>query len=136
MNVLYAHGARPSTDAWLIEAKSEPDAGKIGMYLTHNGVVRATAKALVREGAQDTKAVTGLVLTADESKAKTAMEDCAKLPGIYCLRVWIAEGRLAVGDDMMLVLVGGDTRPHTVDALQYLVGRIKSECVTETELYD
>ena len=34
----------------------------------------------------------------------------------------------------MYVLVGGDIRPHAVDALQFLVGRLKSECVREREL--
>ena len=34
----------------------------------------------------------------------------------------------------MYVLIGGDIRPHVVEALQYLVGRIKSECVSETEI--
>ena len=33
----------------------------------------------------------------------------------------------------MFVLIGGDIRPHVVEALQYLVGRIKNECVSETE---
>ena len=33
-------------------------------------------------------------------------------------------------------ITGGDIRPHVVDALQYLVGRIKNECVTEKELFD
>ena len=40
-----------------------------------------------------------------------------------------------MGDSIMLVLIGGDIRPHVVDCLQTLVGRIKSECVTETEVY-
>ena len=35
---------------------------------------------------------------------------------------------------LMLVLIGGDIRPHVVDALQYLVGRIKDQCVSEQEL--
>jgi len=35
----------------------------------------------------------------------------------------------------MYVLIGGDIRPHVVDALQYLVSRIKDECVTEEEIY-
>ena len=35
----------PSVDAWLKEAKNDENAGRIGMYLTHNGVVRSTAKA-------------------------------------------------------------------------------------------
>ena len=35
----------------------------------------------------------------------------------------------------MYVFIGGDIRPHVVEALQYLVGRIKSECVSETEIH-
>ena len=35
----------------------------------------------------------------------------------------------------MYVLIGGDIRPRVVAALDELVGRIKRECVTETELY-
>ena len=40
-----------------------------------------------------------------------------------------------MGDDIMYVLIGGDIRPRVVDALQYLVGRVKNECVVETELH-
>ena len=49
----------PSMDQWLKEAKAHESAPKIGMYLTHNGTVRQTAKAKVRYGAEDTKEVTG-----------------------------------------------------------------------------
>jgi hypothetical protein len=35
----------------------------------------------------------------------------------------------------MYVLIGGDIRPKVIDALQFLVGKIKSECVKETEHY-
>ena len=65
-----------------------------------------------------------------------AIAETYKMDGIYYLRVWLNEGRLTVGDDIMYVLVGGDIRPHVVDALQALVGKIKSECVVEVELYD
>ena len=40
----------PSMDAWLLEAKRHESAPKIGMYLTHNGVVRQSARAKVRLG--------------------------------------------------------------------------------------
>ena len=40
-----------------------------------------------------------------------------------------------MGDDIMLVLVGGDIRPHVIDALQALVGEIKNHCVVEQEVY-
>ena len=51
---------RPSVDAWLKEAKQHPDADKIGMILTHNGIVRATPKAMVRDGVKDGKTVAGM----------------------------------------------------------------------------
>ena len=35
----------------------------------------------------------------------------------------------------MYVLVGGDIRPRVVDALQFLVDKLKGECVTEQELF-
>ena len=57
------------------------------------------------------------------------------MPGIGYVRVWLNEGELQVGDDIMLVLIGGDIRPHVVDALQFLVGRLKNECVRETEIF-
>ena len=57
------------------------------------------------------------------------------MPGIGYVRAWLNEGRLRVGDDIMYVLIGGDIRPNVVDALQYLVGRVKNECVNETEIY-
>lgn len=38
----------PSVDAWLRQAKADPTAAECGMYLTHNGVVRATLKAEAR----------------------------------------------------------------------------------------
>ena len=123
----------PSMDAWLAEAKRHESAPKIGMYLTHNGVVRESARAKVRQGAEDTKPVTGMCFSYDREKVDAVIADTHKMEGIYYIKVWLNEGELSLGDDIMYVLVGGDIRPHVVDALQYLVGRIKSECVTETE---
>ncbi len=124
----------PSIDAWLAEAKAHESAPKIGMYLTHNGTVRQTAKAKVRYGADDTKEVTGMIFSYDREKVDSVIADTYKMEGIYYIKVWLNEGQLKMGDDIMYVLIGGDIRPRVVDALQYLVGRIKNECVTETEL--
>ena len=125
----------PSMDAWLKEAKQHESAKKIGMYLTHNGIVRETAKAKVRQGAEDTKPVIGMCFFYNQEKVDAAIEDTYKMDGIYYIRTWLNEGQLKVGDDIMYVLIGGDIRPHIIDALQYLVGRIKNECVVETEVY-
>lgn len=125
----------PSMDQWLREAKADPSAAQVGMYLTHNGVVRETAKSLVRLGDENTKPVTGLYFSYDSEKVDAVVAEAKKLPGIYYVRVWLNEGELNVGDDIMYVLIGGDIRPRVVDALQYLVGRIKNECVVEKEVY-
>ena len=125
----------PSMDAWLREAKAHECAPKIGMYLTHNGTVRQTVKANVRYGEENTRDVTGMCFSYDAQKVDAVIEDTYKMEGIYYLRVWLNEGQLQTGDDIMYVLIGGDIRPRVVDALQYLVGRVKNECVTETELY-
>lgn len=125
----------PSMDAWLREAKADASAAKIGMYLTHNGVVRETAKAAARMGEKDTKPVTGLLFSYDKAKVEAAIDEARSLGGIYYVHVWLNEGKLNVGDDIMYVLIGGDIRPRIVDALQFLVGKIKSECVTETEVF-
>ena len=124
----------PSMDAWIQEAKQHPDAAKVGMYLTHNGVVRQTAKAKVRHDAADTKAVIGMQFSYDAQKVDAVIADTYAMEGIYYIKVWLNEGELAMGDDIMYVLIGGDIRPRVVDALNYLVARIKNECVVETEL--
>lgn len=124
----------PSMDAWLREAKEHPSAPKIGMYLTHNGIVRATAKAQVRNGEENTPAVVGMEFSYDAAKVEEVIADTYRMDGIYYIRLWLNEGVLDVGDDIMYALIGGDIRPRVVDALQYLVGRIKNECVTEKEI--
>ena len=125
----------PSMDQWLKEAKQDPSAADCGMFLVHNGTVRQTARAKVRQGAEDTDAVTGMLFGYDAQKVDRAIAAAKAMPGIYYVRVWLNEGELALGDDIMYVLVGGDIRPRVIDALQTLVGTIKNECVIEQELY-
>lgn len=126
----------PSVDQWLKEAKADPAAADCGMFLVHNGVVRRSAKAKVRQGAENTKPVRGMLFGYDEEKASNAIEEARRMDGIRYVRVWLAEGELQLGDDIMLVLVGGDIRPHVIDALQSLVGKLKNECVTEQEIFE
>lgn len=123
----------PSMDAWLKEAKAHESAAKIGMYLTHNGVVRKSPKAKVRNGDETAADVTGMFFSYDAEKVNAIIEETYKMDGVYYIKVWLNEGELEVGDDIMYVLIGGDIRPHVIDGLQYLVGRIKNECVVEKE---
>jgi molybdopterin synthase catalytic subunit len=123
----------PSIDEWLNEAKRDPKSKNVGMYLTHNGIVRQTPKAKVRQGFDDGSIIIGMDFSYDKEKVDEFIESAYKMDGIFYIRVWLNEGWLEVGDDIMYVFVGGDIRPHVVDTLQYLVEKIKKECVTEIE---
>ena len=127
--------AIPSMDLWLKEAKAHESAPRIGMYLTHNGIVRESNKASVRNGEAERK-VKGMLFSYDEDKLNAVIAEARAMEGIYYIRVWLNEGQLKTGDDIMYVLIGGDIRPRVVDCLQHLVGRIKNECVVETEIYE
>ena len=126
----------PSADKWLEDARAHESAPKIGMYLVHSGVVRQTSRAQVREGAEGTLPVKGLEFGYDADRLEAAVAETYKLPGIYYIRTWLASGRLEAGDNIMYVLIGGDIRPNVTAALDYLVGRIKDECVTEREIFE
>ncbi len=125
----------PSMDAWIKEAKEDKSAPECGMYLFHNGIVRQSARAKVRQGDISASEVKGMVFSYDKEKVEEAVENTQNMPGIGYVRVWLNEGQLEVGDNIMLVLVGGDIRPHVVDALQSLVGELKNHCVKEEELF-
>ena len=127
--------AIPSMDVWLKEAKAHESAPRVGMYLTHNGIVRESNKASVRHGEAERK-VKGMLFSYKEALLEKIIADARAMDGIYYIKVWLNEGELKTGDDIMYALIGGDIRPRVVDCLQYLVGRIKNECVTEIELYE
>lgn len=112
-------------DQWIREIKGQADADRVGMFLAHQGVVRGTS----RSG----EAVSGMVLAVDRDRLREAVAEAEALPGVIAVRAWVNEGRLAVGDDIMKVLVAGDIREHVFDALRQLVGVIKGEVVSETE---
>ena len=127
---------RPSLEQWLAEAQADPAAARCGMYLFHTGVVRSTPKAKVRGGQDTDRIVRAVDFSYDEGKVAEAVERAQSMPGIYYVRVWLNRGLLPVGDEIMLVLVGGDIRPHVIDALQSLVGELKTSCVNEQEVYE
>ncbi len=123
----------PSIDKWLKEAKAKPEALQEGMFLVHNGVVRQTPKAKVREGIDDGSTIKGMKFNYDAIKVEEIIAETYKMEGIFHVRVWLNQGQLDLGDDIMYVLVGGDIRPNVINALQFLVGKVKNECVSENE---
>ena len=124
----------PSMDQWLAEAKASENADKCGMFLTHNGIVRSTAKAQVRQG-EEMPAVAQVDFSYDATGVEAAVAEALTWDGVYYVKVWLNEGVLEVGESIMYVLIGADIRPRCIDALQNLVGKIKNELVVEKEIY-
>ena len=124
----------PSMDAWLAEGKASENASKCGMFLAHNGIVRSTAKAQVRQGEQKPP-VAQVDFSYDAEGVEAAIAEALTWDGVYFVKVWLNEGVLEVGESIMYVMIGADIRPRCIDALQNLVGKIKNELVVEKEIY-
>lgn len=147
----YSPLKEPNMQEWITEAKKEPQAPFIGMYLTHNGVVRATPKKVVRakDGSAETqKSSEATKVTTDEKRVRAinfsydkkgleqAIAEARSWTGIYYVRVWLNEGLIPVGSSLMYVLIGADIRPHAIEALSRLMDHIKSDLVSEVEVYE
>lgn len=126
----------PSLDLWLREAAMAPNAEKVGMYLIHQGVVRATPRAQVRGNQAPGRTVCDMAFSYDPALVEKAVERAYAMEGIYYVRAWLNQGTLPVGAPLMLLLVGGDIRPNVTNALQTLTQEIKTQCVTEQECFD
>lgn len=136
-------GPEPDMTAWLAEAKQAENAEQVGMYLVHNGVVRATPRHTVRPDAPtptdapaNDASVVAVEFSYDKAGLDAALTEALSWEGVHYVRAWLNEGRVEVGDSLMYVMIGADIRPHAISALEKLVGHIKSELVTERELFD
>ena len=125
----------PNAAEWLAEAKASDYADQCGMFLLHNGVVRSTAKAQVRQG-EEKPPVAQVEFSYDEAGVQAAIAEALTWDGVYYVKVWLNEGVLNVGDSIMYVLIGADIRPHCIDALQDLVAKIKNDLVVEKEVFE
>ena len=110
---------------WIQEIKSKSPKDQLGMILVHNGIVRATSK----EG----KPVEGMVLSYDEKLLDSLVARFIKNNGIVDIKVWINQGKLSIGDDIMLVLVAGRFRTDVLPVFQELIREIKNNVVNEKE---
>lgn len=124
----------PSMDEWLAEGKASENADKCGMFLAHNGIVRATAKAQVRQG-EEKPPVAQVDFSYDAAGVEAAVADALTWDGVYFAKAWLNEGVLDVGESIMYVMIGADIRPRCIDALQKLVSKIKTDLVVEKEIF-
>ena len=124
----------PSLEDWAGEAVRSENAAKIGVLLSHHGIVRASSRREARDGIP-TAPVAAMLLLPDRIRAEAAAGEARNMEGVYYLRLWINEGKLSVGEDIMKVLVGADTRLHAERALFFLVKKLKTECLREEEIF-
>jgi molybdopterin synthase catalytic subunit len=113
-------------EKWIKEIKKECPPDMLGMILVHNGIVRASSKQGDPVGAMN--------LSYDQSMLDQAVRRCKSMEGIVDVRVWINEGTLNVGDDIMNVCVAGRFRKDVLPVFQELITLIKTEIVREVEL--
>jgi len=108
--------------------KKHPDYHRTGMILCHNGVVRGTSR--------DGRRVSGLTISVDHEKLRQVIERYKQQPGIIDIRVEIADNKhLAVGDDVMLLVVAGDIRENVISVLNETLNAIKTSVTNKTEFF-
>ncbi|MCP3943079.1 MAG: molybdenum cofactor biosynthesis protein MoaE [Desulfobacteraceae bacterium] len=112
----------------LEQIKQHPDYPMAGMVLCHNGVVRSTS----REG----EPVTGLTIKVDHKRLARIITEQKSTPGIVEILVHIEEKKvLAVGDDVMFLVVAGDIRETVIKTLTDTLNRIKGEVTKKTQFF-
>ncbi|MDY0220442.1 MAG: molybdenum cofactor biosynthesis protein MoaE [Desulfobacterium sp.] len=110
------------------QVKSLPDYPKVGMILSHNGVVRGTT----REGRE----VTGLRVSVDQEGLDRLVREQKKHPGIVEVLVEIrADQDLAVGQDVMAIVVAGDIRERVIETLTDTLEQVKTKITTKQQFF-
>ncbi|MFH1075287.1 MAG: molybdenum cofactor biosynthesis protein MoaE [Pseudomonadota bacterium] len=101
---------------------------EVGMIACHKGIVRG----LARNGQK----VSTVEVIVDWDRLKQVINRHEDKPGISNILVEAKEGVLKPGEDIMAVLVAGDTRDHVFPVLQQLVDAIKDEVTQKKETFD
>jgi len=105
--------------------KAHPEYHNAGMILCHNGVVRATSR--------DGKPVTELDVMVDRNRLVEIIAEIKKRPGIVEVLAEVREGKLKIGEDVMMIVVAGDFRENVFSALMDAVNTIKKDVTRKTE---
>jgi len=119
-------GGKMDLSKMIQTVKQHPRYPKMGMIASHLGVVRETS---LKGGT-----VTGIEIEFDEDAIKRIISNTKQKPGIVEVMIETSSGRLNVGDDIMAVVVGGDTREHVFPALIEAVDMIKREGASKSEI--
>ncbi len=105
--------------------KRRKNSEKIGMIVTHIGIVRGTSL--------DGRKVKGIHVEYDHDAIENIIQDIKRSDGIFDVLVQTKEGRLKVGDEILAVVVAGDFRDNVFPALIKTVNRIKTDASKKKE---
>ncbi len=104
-------------NALIGKIRMHEDFHKVGMILCHNGVVRGTSR--------DGSAVSSVDVKADWEAINAVVAEQKARPGILEILVEVNEGLLAVGDDLLAIVVAGDIREHVIAVLTDTLNAIR-----------
>lgn len=108
--------------------KQHPLYPEMGMIASHLGVVRSTSLNGSR--------VNAIEIEFDPEEIKKIADETKQMPGVIDVMIETpGSGRLSVGEDVMAVVVGGDTREHVFPALIDTVDRMKKRGARKRELF-
>lgn len=105
--------------------KAHPDFHKAGMIASHLGIVRSFSR--------DGRPVKGLDVEFDNGKIEDIIRDIKSRPGIVDILIETNSGHLSVSDEIVTIVVAGDTRDNVFPALIDAINRLKTEAATEKE---
>jgi molybdopterin synthase catalytic subunit len=110
------------------QIKQHPQYSNVGMILCHNGVVRGTSR--------DGRKVSGLKISVDHEKLAQVISEHKKREGIVEILIEIAENKdLALGDDVMVLVVAGDIRDTVISTLKDTLNAIKTIVTRKQEFF-
>ena len=107
--------------------KEHPDYHKMGMIASHLGIVRENSLQGVK--------VDEIELAFDQNTVQEIVREAKRQPGILQVLIETRGGRLKVGDEIMAVVVGGDTRDHVFPVLIETVDQMKKKASHKKEIF-
>ena len=111
-------------DEIIKEILTRPGREKIGMILSHVGIVRGFSR--------DGTPVNKVKVRVDEKALEEILIRMRQRPGIFAVEVKINEGELSLGEVLMVLVVAGDFRENVINTLKDTLDEIKAR-VTQKE---
>lgn len=107
--------------------RNHPDSHRIGMIASHLGIVRGSSR--------DGREVVRIRVEYDMDAVEGIRNKIKAMPGIVEVIVETRDGVLDVGDEILLLAVGGDIRENVFAALIEGVNLIKKQGSRKVEIY-